>query len=377
MGISIYSVVISIVFFNIALVAAFIMRRSNALLAKRTVSFLLLTVLLGVVRLLTPIDFDKAFVVRSYHVIPTIEDFLNLNLIGPFTIGSILLVVWFMGTLAFVVYDVVLQLRFVQASRNYPVSDRKDILDLAGEFGTGFSVMVSPQISRPYVSGLLRPVIYLPDLELSEVQWRTILRHEVQHIHSHDEWKKLFFLAIQALFWWNPLAHISREEIDTLIELQCDAKVTAGMSVEEVDAYLETLKTLSIKAHELQVPLGASALVWDQEQLVARFRALQDTGFSQKNRPHAFAFILLLSLFVLSYFIIIQPIRYPTEADLTSDLSLNDDYMEYSVTGESESMYIVLIDGQYYLYVNGTCDNKLDEDQLSVEPFCYLPIYGG
>lgn len=353
------------------------MRRSNTLLAKRTVSFLLLTVLLGVVRLLTPIDFDKAVVVRSYHVIPAIEDFLNLNFVGPFTIGSILLAVWFLGTLAFVVYDIVLQFRFVQVSRNYPVSDRKDILDLAGEFGTGFSVMVSPQISRPYVSGLLRPVIYLPDLELPETQWRTILRHEVQHIYSHDEWKKLFFLAIQALFWWNPLAHISRKEIDTLIELQCDTKVTAGMSVEEVDAYLETLKSLSSKAHELQVPLGASALVWDQEQLVTRFRALQDTGFSRKKFPHAIAYILLFATLITSYLVIVQPAGFATEADLIGDLSPSDVYTEYNISEETENMYIVVIDGQYYLFINGERDNRIAEDQLLVEPFCSLPVYGG
>lgn len=377
MGISIYSVVISIVFFNIALIATFIMRRSSALLVNRTVSFLLLTVLLGVVRLLTPIDFDKAVVVRSYHVIPTIEDFLNLTLVGPFTTGSVLLVVWFLGTLAFIVYDVVLQFRFVQASRNYPVSDRKDVLDLAGEFGTGFSIMVSPLISRPYVSGLLRPVIYLPDLELSEVQWRTILHHEVQHIHSHDEWKKLFFLASQALFWWNPLAHISRKEIDTLIELQCDAKVTAGMSVEEVDAYLETLKTLSIKAHELQVPLGASALVWDEEQLVARFRALQDTGFSRKNRPPVFASILLLSLFALSYFVIIQPIRFASTEDLREDVSSSDISVVDNYLGYQSEMYIVFEDGQYYLYADDNLVNKIPQENLSTEPFSSLPIIGG
>jgi len=377
MGISIYSVVISIVFFNIALIATFIMRRSSALLVNRTVSFLLLTVLLGVVRLLTPIDFDKAVVVRSYHVIPTIEDFLNLTLVGPFTTGSVLLVVWFLGTLAFIVYDVVLQFRFVQASRNYPVSDRKDVLDLAGEFGTGFSIMVSPLISRPYVSGLLRPVIYLPDLELSEVQWRTILRHEVQHIHSHDEWKKLFFLASQALFWWNPLAHISRKEIDTLIELQCDAKVTARMSVEEVDAYLETLKTLSIKAHELQIPLGASALVWDEEQLVARFRALQDSGFPRKNRPPVFASILLLSLFALSYFIIIQPAGFASPEEMAEQYSLPTDYEVWDVTSETSEMYILYSDGKYYLYAGDHCLNSINENNLSSAPFNTLPIVGG
>ena len=310
MGITIYSVVISVVFFNVALIAAFLMRRSNTFLARHTVSFLLLMVLLGIIRLLTPIDFDKAFVVRSYQVIPAIEDFINRPIAGNYTLGSLLLLVWLAGTVIFLARDIVTQIRFVRTSRNYPPSDRRDLLDLAGEYGSNFGLLVSSSISRPYTAGLFRPAIYLPDIELPEESWRTILRHEVQHIRSHDEAKKLFFLAIQALFWWNPLAHISRKEIDTILELQCDAKVTAGMSKEEVDAYLDLLWTLKDRKAELTIPVGASAMVWDQKQLEARFATLWNYGITQKLRPHVIACSVLVALFVLSYCVIVQPIRY-------------------------------------------------------------------
>jgi len=213
MGITVYSVVISVVFFNVTLIAAFLMRRSSTFLVRHTVSFLLLMVFLGIIRLLTPIDFDKAFVVRSYQAIPTIEDFINRPIAGSYTLGSLLLLIWLAGTVIFLVRDIVTQIRFVRTSRDYPPSDRRDLIDLAGEYGNNFGLLVSSSISRPYTAGLFRPTIYLPDIELLEESWRTILRHEVQHIRSHDEAKKLFFLAIQALFWWNPLAHISRKEI--------------------------------------------------------------------------------------------------------------------------------------------------------------------
>ena len=123
MGITVYSVVISVVFFNVALIAAFLMRRSSTFLVRHTVSFLLLMVLLGIIRLLTPIDFDKAFVVRSYQVIPAIEDFINRPIAGSYTLGSLLLLIWLAGTVIFLVRDIVTQIRFVRTSRNYPPSD--------------------------------------------------------------------------------------------------------------------------------------------------------------------------------------------------------------------------------------------------------------
>lgn len=376
MGITIYSVVISVVFFNVALIAAFLMRRSNSFLARHTVSFLLLTVLLGIIRLLTPIDFDKAFVVRSYQVIPAIEDFINRPIAGNYTLGSLLLLIWLAGTVVLLVRDNVKQIRFIRTSRNYPPSDRRDLLDLAGEYGSNFGLLVSSSISRPYTAGLFRPAIYLPDIELPEESWRTILRHEVQHIRSHDEAKKLFFLAIQALFWWNPLAHISRKEIDTILELQCDAKVTAGMSKEEVDAYLDLLWTLKDRKAELTIPVGASAMVWDQKQLEARFAALRNDGISRKRPLCAVTYYILVALFALSYFVIIQPARFPGEAQYMSDVSFSDGT---SLLDGSEiaTEYIVYEDGEYLFFVGDQLICRLDAEKLSEEPFISMPILEG
>lgn len=377
MGITVYSVIISIVFFNIALIAAFIMRRSNTFLARHTVSFLLLMVLLGIVRLLTPIDFDKAFVVRSYQVIPAIEDFINRPIEGSYTFGSLLLLIWLAGTVIFLVRDIVKQIRFVRTSRNYPPSDRRDLIDLAGEFGSNFGLLVSSSISRPYTAGLFRPTIYLPDIELPEEQWRTILRHEVQHIRSHDEAKKLFFLAIQALFWWNPLAHISRKEIDTILELQCDAKVTAGMSKEEVDAYLVTLKNLEGNSPDHGFPVGASAFVWDQKQLLTRFEALQNAGFARKSRYSFAAYLLLATFFILSYCVLIQPAGHAAEADLFADTECPEFAQVDNHAVSPNDLYIIYQDGYYYLYSDSIQLAEVDEENLGNEPFASLPIIGG
>lgn len=377
MGVTVYSIVASVIFFNIALVTAFIMRRSSTFVARRTVSYLLLMVLLGIIRLLTPIDFDKAYVVRSYQVIPMIEDFLNRSIVGGYTFGSLLLLVWLAGTVTFIVRDMIIQIRFIHASRNYPPSDRRDLLDLAGEYGSNFGLLVSSSISRPYTAGLFRPVIYLPDIELPEEQWRTILRHEVQHIRSHDEVKKLFFLAIQALFWWNPLAHISRKEIDTILELQCDAKVTAGMSNEEVDAYLDLLWTLKERKAEQRIPVGASTMVWDQKELETRFAALQNAGSSREKRPPVVLYILLIVLFGASYFVLVQPARFVSEEKLVEGLALTDDYYTINVTGNTSEMHLIYEDGCYNLYVGDTFVSPIDKDQLQNEPFNSLPIIGG
>lgn len=374
MGITVYSVVISVAFFNVALIAAFLMRRSNTFLARHTVSFLLLMVLLGIIRLLTPIDFDSAYVVRSCRIIPAIEDFINRPILGICTFGSLLLLLWLAGTVVFLVRDIVTQIHFVRTSRDYPPSDRRDLIDLAGEYGSNFGLLVSSSISRPYTAGLFRPAIYLPDIELTEESWRTILRHEVQHLRSHDEVKKLFFLAVQALFWWNPLAHISRKEIDTILELQCDANVTAGMSQEGVDAYLDLLKILKERKADHRIPVGVSTIVWDQKELNARFAALHDAGFSKKRRPHVIVYALLLALFTLSYFVIIQPVGFPNEEEYLADVSESDNAYMLPYTVEASNEYILHTNGEYLYFVDDQYICSIDEEKLFEEAFCSIPI---
>ena len=79
-------------------------------------------VFLGIIRLLTPIDFDRAYVVRSYQVIPAIENFINRPIVGIYTFGSLLLLIWLVGTVVFLARDIVKQAHFVRTSRNYPLS---------------------------------------------------------------------------------------------------------------------------------------------------------------------------------------------------------------------------------------------------------------
>lgn len=382
MGVTVYSVVISVFFFNLALIVAFVMRRSGVFPARGTLPFLTLTVFLGIVRLLTPIDFDSAFVVRSYQWLPAIDALLKRPVAGSHTLGSLLLGLWLAGTVAFLSRDTARQIHFVRTSRRYPPSDRRDLLDLAGEYGHDFGLVVSASIIRPYAAGLLRPTIYLPDLALPEEQWRIILRHEVQHIRSHDEWKKLFFRAVQALFWWNPLAYISRTELDTLIELQCDAKVTAGMSGEEVDAYAETLHTLMTCARERRLAVAASPLVWDAKQMDARFRALVSMDTTVKKRPPIASYVLLAAAFLASYFVLVQPAYRYSEAELSE---YREGHTAFDITKsiqEADSIQIVFQDGEYIVYIDGEYFGVLDENALS-DPvvdsvsFINAPIIGG
>ena len=372
MGITVYSVIISIVFYNLALISVFLMRRSSAFRAKHTVTLLLFITLLGTVRLLVPIDFD-AYVIRSYRIIPTVEDFLRSPLLDRLTLLSLLFAIWIGGSVVSVVKDIHIQRRFDRSLRVIDFVERPHVLEIAAEYGNCFAVLISPQLGIPFTSGLLHPVIYLPDADLSDEEWRMVFCHELMHIRSCDNWKKLFFLAMDAVFWWNPLAQISVEEINALIELRCDAKVTAKMSEQERFDYTALLrKLLSLK--DLQkAPATVSALAGSQAEMCLRFEALNR---GTDVRPSGYILYAFLLLFVFSYFVIIQPCRLPTE-DLFVDegdvLSLATAYSNLSNDGS----YIIFENDEYHLYGNDGYIGTVYEEELNDTPNNTIPIIGG
>ena len=361
MGITVYSLAISIVFYNLALIAVFILRRSPGFRARHAVSLLAFITVLGVVRLVLPIDFDAAYVVRSYKIIPAIEDFLKRPLAASLTPGMILLVIWFAGSVVTLIRKLRVQYDFDRSLRHMDFVDNPRILDIASEFGSNFAMLVSPQLRASYTSGLLHPVIYLPDLELSDDEWQMIFRHDITHIRSHDNWKKLFFLAVETVFWWNPLAHFSGKEIDTLIELRWDANVTADMSEQERLDYAALLKKLLELAEPQSSPVPVSAIVGGEKQMRLRFSALTDPkGFSH---PRYIVLLILGLVFVFSYFVVVQPARFPTEA--SSGDSGNPVSLVIEQVIPSSGSYIAFENGNYNLYENGNTVGSIDEEKMA------------
>ena len=376
MGITVYSVVISIIFYNLALVAVFVLRRSPGFRAKHTSALLLFITLLGVLRLVIPLDLNSAHVIRSYHVIPALEDFLKRQLIGPLTPGHLLLLVWAIGTVTTFARDFHIQRRFERELLELDFVEKPELLEIAAELGSRYGVLVSPQLRMPFTTGLVHPVIYLPDVELSREEWRMVFRHELSHIRSHDNLKKLFFLAVEAVFWWNPLAHFSRAEINSLIELRCDAKVTADMDNQERLGYAALLKKLLDFSMPAKTPASVSNFIGGTEEMRLRFEALTRSA-RKGNSQKQFIFPMTVGLlFVLSYWVIVQPARMPSDGDLLFDDDGHTSTYFYHSESGAVDMFFCVQNGEYYLYSGESLIGIFDEESIQQPPYNTIPIKG-
>ena len=91
-------------------------------------------------------------------------------------------------------------------------------------------IHVHPRTPTPFVAGLFRPVIYLPEYcyRWERDTLRMVLMHELGHVARHDLWTNLAARCACVVYWFNPLVWWLRGKLVTQCEFACDARVIAA-----------------------------------------------------------------------------------------------------------------------------------------------------
>ena len=141
----------------------------------------------------------------------------------------------------------------------------------------------------PAVCGLFRPVILLPRTlaeNLSAVQLRAVLLHELFHLRRKDVWVNCAQALLQVIYWWHPLLWLANARIRRLREEAVDDAVMLALR-DEADGYAPTL--LEVARLALTRPLLSLGLVGIMEsrsalgqriERLVNFRAPRKAGLT-------------------------------------------------------------------------------------------------
>ena len=80
-----------------------------------------------------------------------------------------------------------------------------------------------------------RCVIQFPEMDMPENMVRIIGRHELGHVKSRDHLKTALLHAVACIWWYNPLLHGMKDEVDMWEDICRDVSVIWGMPVDRVD----------------------------------------------------------------------------------------------------------------------------------------------
>lgn len=373
------SVVSALVLYSVMLLVIWVLRRMTSFLRVGGGAILLLGLVLAALRVVVPLEVPAAYVIRSDTVLAVPQKFC---LEHP-DITLRLAVVWGIGAVFFVGRDLVELIQAYRTCREYHILEDERVRRIVKECRVSIPVQVTSDVEVPFVAGFANPVIYLPSkLDVTDREIELILAHETQHVRSHDVYIKLAFGLIRAVLWWNPIVQLCRGEIDVLLELRCDRKVTEHMSRGEKSEYLNMLAKVARRVVDKKRPalaLNESAAVDGNTLIKQRFAIISARVGNLPRHLYTVAKCVLPVLFLASYFVILVPITQPVgdKFEERAGVSYHEDYFGPEIINERDNAFILKgSDGRYQLCINYRFVRYLSEDEIDSEEYEGLHVFG-
>lgn len=184
--------------------------------------------------------------------------------------------VWAVGVAACTLWQWARYLRFARGLRRLsaPAQEEREALwqEVCAQAGVARAprLRVCPGLAGPVMTGLVRPVLYLPE-GMTLARLELALRHEAAHLSRGDLWAKALVRWCCRLHWFDPLCALHAARWSRACEYACDEKAAAGL--DEADRHAYGLLLLDA-AQSRPLPAGAAGLGGSKKELQARLAAL-------------------------------------------------------------------------------------------------------
>lgn len=373
MRLDIASLSMAILWNIIFISVVFVMEKKKAYTSRKGIQIILIFYLLGVIRMLFPVDFQPSIGIPiSKGVFLVVNNVLGLeehSFLGvDFTIANGIVIFW--SAIA-----IILMLRyFTEYRQMHRLFQKCSVIDemcepvieqikLKKKIKKKISVYRNSAIAIPCAEGIFRLNIYLPKCEYSEEELYYILLHECTHFANGDLYIKWLTQICRCLCWWNPLVYKMQDMLEKNLEIRCDLTVTENLEQIEQITYLETivkaLKNIE-KKNNSGILYGVQLTNRNGKELKERFEIIyknrkNKTKKSQKMKCLA----MFLIMMIFSYVIMITPAYYPAEEEI--------------ITGEgieemtTKNTYILKEGEKYYTIHKSEIRGKIEKEELSSE----------
>ena len=157
------------------------------------------------------------------------------------SLGDLLALLWLMGAAAVLLWG--------------GVSMGKLRRKLAAAVPIEKGVYLADHIDTPFVTGLVRPKVYLPS-DLTEEWMGSILLHERYHIRRLDPVVKFLYFVALAVHWFDPMVWLAYRLMTRDMEMSCDEAVMKQLDGDARREYAQSLLCLATGRRSFPAPLA-------------------------------------------------------------------------------------------------------------------------
>lgn len=157
--------------------------------------------------------------------------------------------VWLLGMVIFIGHKSKQFLKFKRRllETSVPLEEDNRIYQIYQECRSHLGVrqeiilLCNDNINAPMVTGLIKPCLIIPQVDMDKSELRFIFNHELIHCKRKDLWFKAIAWLTNAVHWFNPLIYKMVDEINELCEISCDEAVVKDMSIQERHCYGQSI----------------------------------------------------------------------------------------------------------------------------------------
>lgn len=171
--------------------------------------------------------------VRTYDIVPNGNTVVPTRAVDTFSglfVENMITVLWLIGIVILLIYSIVTLFKLKK--------------QLRGAVCEKDNIYLSKNLSTPFVMGVIRPKIYLPQF-LSGVEKGYILLHEQTHIRRLDHVVKLVSFFVLCIHWFNPLVWAAFFYSSKDMEMSCDETVIKKLGNGVKKEYSSSLLSLA------------------------------------------------------------------------------------------------------------------------------------
>ena len=235
---------------------------------------------------------------------------------GTVSAAAVMMSFWIAGAALFLLYHLFEYRRFLSDAL-------ADARPFAEPGISDAAILATPAVGGPAAAGLLNRRIFLPEgfeRDYDAEERRLALMHEALHHRRGDLWATSLALAMLALHWFNPVAHVAYRAFRRDQEAACDAELLARTGPGDRASYARAI----VRSATRPMPHAACALT-HVDEVKGRLKMMKvNPGLIRRSTGAALALALAAGGLTLAVPAVAEPQAgvaqpAPPEAEVTEE----------------------------------------------------------
>lgn len=228
-----------------------------------------------------------------------------------YAVWNVISYIWAIGIIVVVGIILLRHFKFVKTINRWsePINDKTIIKTLKAvrdelNISKDIELLQCELLAGPILTGLAKPMIILPKIDLSEDEIYYALKHECVHYKNHDLIIKYLSLLAVAVQWYNPFIYIWAKYVAIQCELSCDEQVVTHFDIKQRQMYLESIIAVIRKNKmQLRTPLSTN-YYGGKSSMEKRIKSVMGGNKKKMGIVISIAIIVFIAFVVISSFFI-------------------------------------------------------------------------